>query len=142
MKLSEIISLCTKVLLPIFAPSISILVITMIFPKGINYALNLIEIHKLRTLILITLIASVACIELVYLITYKSKLKLKLKFGAYWDKELNPYCPICEKPLKRITESEQEYYYDLYCYICEKHICLYNDKEFLTFSEAKKLLKK
>ena len=38
--------------------------------------------------------------------------QLKLKDCVYWDKNDNPYCPVCKTPLKfdSISQNETEYH--------------------------------
>lgn len=40
-------------------------------------------------------------ISFIYLLKFKSKLsdKLILKYGFFWDKKKNSYCPVCQKPV-------------------------------------------
>lgn len=123
----------TKIILTILGSPLSALAINKIFPKGIDYVLNLISEYKLVTLLLILLIISLAFIEFVYLSIYKNKLRLKPYFGVYWDrkKNPNPYCPVCKTLLTfdGIT--------DLACFKCKRHIYLADGTKDISYKKAK-----
>ena len=61
-------------------------------------------------------------------------MRIKPKFGVYWDKELNPYCPSC-KSLLCINEDLV-----IYCLCCNREMPLVSDK-LITLKEARKLLR-
>ena len=52
---------------------------------------------------------------------------MKLKFGIYWDKEAEPYCPICKTPLQ---PGERAYIYGDVNYGSYKVTCLKCDITF------------
>lgn len=112
-----------KIMIAILGSPLSVLVINKIFPKGINYVLNIISEHRLLALFLILLIISVASIEFVYLLNYRNKSKLKLIFNVFWDKNRNPYCPACRLPLIIKKVKDTDIYYCLKCkeYISPTH---------------------
>lgn len=56
--------------------------------------------------------------------------KLILKFGIYWDKELNPYCPVCKTPLTLISDSRPN------CYKCDKIIPIVSSDKRIGLAEA------
>lgn len=55
-------------------------------------------------------------ISIVYLLKVKSEnsKKLTLKYGIYWDKNKNPYCPVCEKPV-----AYDQWQYETWGYYCK-----------------------
>lgn len=74
------------------------------------------------------------------------------KFNAYWDSDLNPYCPVCQTPLT-LSIKKLIYRIDpfnnsipppppvLHCLKCDDIITLYDDDgNELTLGEAKQLL--
>jgi hypothetical protein len=83
----------------------------------------------------VSILAIIACCLYTYLKTHKNPYKqskneeksiesdLKLKFGAYWDKDANPYCSYCKTPLQTV---KVEHYGDvtLSCCKCSKPLKL------------------
>jgi len=62
----------------------------------------------------------------------------KLKFGIYWDKENNPYCPICKKtPLHGANYSNL-----LRCPKCDKEFGLRYGSKIYSLEEAVEDIKK
>ncbi len=48
--------------------------------------------------------------------------EFKLMYGVYWDKEKNPHCPICRKPIAAYNKYQLGKGY--YCASCEKLVML------------------
>ncbi len=80
------------------------------------------------------------CFVLIALLILNKKEKLKPYFGAYWDKDLNAYCPVstCKSLLAFLRESR------LHCNKCKQPIRLYKDNNSneLSLAEARDLIKK
>lgn len=70
----------------------------------------------LLALMLASLLINVLLALLIYYVTRKSP--LRLKYGIYWDKERNPHCPACEKPVAAYGEYNSGWGY--YCKPCGK----------------------
>ena len=72
----------------------------------------------------------------------KNKIKLRPKFGVLWDRNKEPYCPICENPLARYKvrlSGKTETGFN--CANCDKRFSLITDEgKRITVIEAKKLL--
>lgn len=69
-------------------------------------------VHKLTIPILGKIIyiltSLVFALSLILLrILFKSKNKLKLRFGIYWDNKLNRYCANCQTPLSKYYSNER-----------------------------------
>lgn len=80
-----------------------------------------------------------------YIILYiKFKNKLTPKFGVFWDKNKEPYCPACQSLLNKesVNISDPDATVYLKCIHCDKYVYLSLDEpKRLTLSEAKKYLK-
>lgn len=87
--------------------------------------------------ILTTLVLVAWIIEIKY--KKNQELNLELKYGVYWDKKLNPYCPACQKPLSlvRIKATGRT---KLKCKQCDKQVSPHDGDNILTFSEARSRL--
>lgn len=53
--------------------------------------------RQLLTLIMFSIFLILLLVSLVFYFLIKDK--LTLKYGVYWDKDKNPYCPCCKKPV-------------------------------------------
>jgi hypothetical protein len=74
----------------------------------------------------------------------KLKTKLTPKFGIFWDKNKEPYCPACEKPLSQYgpynIPNTNKIVYSFRCVKCDKHISLTYNGNYIKLEDAKKLL--
>lgn len=52
----------------------------------------------LFSLLISSLVLSLILSVYIWIHSKKDKNALKLKYGIFWDKEKNPYCPSCKKP--------------------------------------------
>ena len=68
----------------------------------------------------------------------KSKTKLIPKCGVLWDKNKEPHCPACEKPLSEGYFSNP--YYEFKCIQCGSYIRLMHNAKPISLNEAQKLL--
>ncbi len=69
--------------------------------------------------------------------------KLIPKFGVYWDKNKEAYCPACQTLLSRYTEAKYESgepYYYFHCIKCNKLVYLKDDAVFIKIQDARKKL--
>lgn len=66
------------------------------------------------------------------------KNKKKKKFGIYWDKEGETYCPLCKKPTTRYQWDVSEPYF--HCSKCNTDIYMQHNGKFLHIELAKELL--
>jgi hypothetical protein len=66
----------------------------------------------------------------------------KLKFGIYWDKNKEPYCPIHEKPLaRRQVKIDEQLKTGLTCYACKHDYWIIQDHGTVIYlGEAKELI--
>jgi len=71
----------------------------------------------------------------------KSKTKLTPKFGVFWDKNKEAYCPSCEKLLSEYSEHHSPAICEFRCIKCSTSIRLMNMGNFISLSEAQELLK-
>lgn len=53
----------------------------------------------------------------VYFLKIRSEHKLKLKYGIYWDKKKNSYCPYCQKPI--VYDYADYAAKSYYCHPCQ-----------------------
>ncbi len=86
--------------------------------------------------------------------TVESLTKFKVKYGVYWDAELNPYCPICRTPLvleqlssteviaRQISPLLPKPRPRLYCSKCKSYYALVNESGIsISLAQAKEDLK-
>lgn len=64
----------------------------------------------------------------------KQQEQLEIYFGIYWDKELNPYCPVCKTLLTLVDDSRPK------CYNCDKIIPIVNSDKRMGLREARKII--
>ena len=53
----------------------------------------------LQRMLGLSFLSAVALLTYVVLLRRKLKRKLRIRFGLYWDKEANPFCPACQSLL-------------------------------------------
>ena len=70
----------------------------------------------LAVLLLASLLVNILLALLTYWVT--RKLPLRLKYGIYWDKDKNPPCPGCQRPVAAYGEYGAGWGY--YCKPCGK----------------------
>lgn len=84
--------------------------------KGLYEKIEPIVIDHLgKRELLITLIMLIAIIIFLSIILLKKK-DMKLQYGIYWDKDKNPHCPSCKKPLG--SYGEYQLGSGFYCQSC------------------------
>ena len=112
--------------------------IPIILPR-ISQELPKVTLLKFLTLAIILVVLSWV---LSYIIYIYSKTKLIPKFGVVWDKNKEPYCPNCEKPLaKHPAKFEGNVITGVDCVKCKKSfILMTDDGRRITLIEAQKLL--
>jgi hypothetical protein len=93
-------------------------------------------------MLLVAIIICVLLIALSFAIYFHFKTKLIPKFGVVWDKNKEPYCPTCEKPLaKHLAKFEDNIIAGIDCVKCKKSFTLLTDEGGrITLIEAKQLL--
>jgi hypothetical protein len=72
--------------------------------------------------VLLALLVTSAALNVIFLVVvwYSSKGDgLRLKYGVYWDKQKNPHCPSCKKPISGYA-SYQFHGKGYYCKPCNK----------------------
>lgn len=78
------------------------------------------------------------------LLYFKYKTKLTPKFGVYWDKNNEAFCPSCEKPLSNYAlydfKKNGVGVYAFRCVKCDKYVALSHNGNFINFDDAKKQL--
>ena len=135
-------------------PHISIpLILHIVILSGILYIGNFELLENLGSqkiyekIPILTITATVILLYLVLLASYvflclKIRKDLKPRFGALWDKNKEPYCPIHEKPLTRHkVRLGGTIASGLNCTKCSNTIMLIDDEgKRLTLPEAKILL--
>jgi len=79
--------------------SIPVLFFDFLLRPSFLQAISTTDPAKPLRLILVLGICLLAFVTFSFLLILKliRKPKLKPRFGVYWDKEKNPYCPICKK---------------------------------------------
>ena len=94
-------------------------------------------LEELPNKILLILLAVSMTINfaLFILFLFNKKEKLKPFLGAYWDKNLNPYCPACKSLVRTFPEGR------LSCLKCKEITQLSSVSKSLTLSEAHDLIK-
>lgn len=71
----------------------------------------------LLSLLVLSLTLNLAFLVIIWLLSKKDA--FKLKYGIYWDKNKNPHCPACQKPVA----TYNDYGFDgkgYYCKPCNK----------------------
>lgn len=79
---------------------------------------KLLPLYKLQTIPTVIWVETVSILLLAVLalLAYlRVDKRLKLKYGIYWDKNRNPHCPSCKKPLQLGIYSSYE------CITCNKN---------------------
>lgn len=74
--------------------------------------------EALFPVLLLSLLINAILGVLLYSATRKEKPALQLRYGIYWDKDNNPFCPVCQKPVVYDNWSFQGWGY--YCKPCNK----------------------
>jgi hypothetical protein len=67
----------------------------------------------LLALLTLSIVINIFLVALFIYSRTKEKSDLKLRFGVYWDKDKNPYCPVCKNVLASSNswgELKNEYY--------------------------------
>jgi hypothetical protein len=93
----------------------------------------------------IVFLISITIVLFSYILILHYKHRLKFSLGAYWDKELNPYCPSCKKPLSNygLYSAGRKNYPGLKCIECKEVIRLSDgNKICLTIEGAQEIVKK
>ncbi len=90
----------------------------------------------MATILYLIVVASYA------LLCFKIRKNVKPKFGVKWDKNKEPYCPTCDKPLARHpAKLENAVITGIDCIKCNKSLILMTDDgKRITLIEAKKLM--
>ena len=83
-----------SVLLIFAAKELSPIVLPLIESKLSN--------QTLLTLFFASLAVNIVLAVLIYVASRKPN--LKLKYGVYWDKNKNPHCPACQKPVSSYND--------------------------------------
>lgn len=68
--------------------------------------------------LLLSLLLNLILAVLLYSATRKPEPEFQLRFGVYWDKNNNPHCPVCQKPVVYDDWGYQGWGY--YCQPCSK----------------------
>jgi hypothetical protein len=84
-----------------------------VFPRTVLPVDRLSGIPVLSWVRLILILFLIISLLALYIVV---KNRLKLKFGIYWDRGDNPYCPSCKKPLQISS------YCSYQCIACNKQI--------------------
>jgi hypothetical protein len=74
--------------------------------------------EALFPVLLLSLLINAILGVLLYFATRKEKPALQLRYGIYWDKDNNPFCPVCQKPVIYDDWDPQGWGY--YCQPCSK----------------------
>lgn len=85
------------------------------------YIEDAISKKSLLSLLVLSLFVNLSLLAFVWLLARKDE--LRLKYGIYWDKNKNPHCPSCKKPLSAFGDygtSGKGYF----CKSCSKVIPL------------------
>ena len=123
--------------------SLSILFLTLLRDIVVSWMQDAQTKYWLANIMLILLAIIIVLLSYILILHYKHRLKFIL--GAYWDKELNPYCPSCKKPLSNYGHysAGRKNFPGLKCIGCKEVIRLSDgNKICLTIEEAKEIVKK
>lgn len=97
-----------------------------------------------KLILLLLVLSMLGNLTLLTLVLLNRNKKLKLKFGIYWDKEAEPYCPICKTPLQT---GEHAFTYingvnygsaNLTCPKCDKSFLMRDDSSKITHLKTAK----
>lgn len=125
---------------------ILILLIGLIFPDIIpgifRYLIQNLSKEALIRITSLAILLSVLLFGLSLLLYLKSRKQLTPKCGILWDRNKEPYCPACEKPLSEYHFSyiPADPYYEFTCIQCDKNIRLMHNSKPISLEEAQKLL--
>jgi len=150
MKITEELKIgTTKELLAILVPALVTMLVTVWI--SIQDPLADIVLEKVPRSVLVLLpIVMLLLLALagLYIFHLRRKLKPKLRIalGVYWDRELNPYCPSCQKLLGNYAfypAGLKKGSPGFKCVSCKEIIRLSGDEKiFMTFDEARDYLKR
>lgn len=108
-------------------------------PYGIYLSLSLVLISLLSISLFVLALKSSKPKFKTGVYTHNVANDLKLKFGAYWDKDKNPYCPGCKTPLS--AKEGARYDQTLSCSKCKTDLKLVNEiGKSMTLGGARKSL--
>ena len=87
----------------------------------------------------LTISMSLNLVFAAWILGLKRASMLKLRFGVYWDREKNPYCPSCKSPLSGYSEYHEGN--GFMCSQCDKIILLMaKDGSNLPYRQAMEIL--
>jgi len=98
-------------------------------------------------IILIIILLVLLSLSFLYILNLKRKLNLNLHraLGAYWDNELNPYCPACKTMLTnyQVYETIKNYEFGMKCISCDNVVHFCDEvKRYYELDSAKQIVKK
>lgn len=130
---SGLVTMLVTIWLSIRDPMADIVISTV--PKSVVVILPLLLLSSL-----------ILAVSYIFYLRNKLKDKLFISFGIYWDNNLNPYCPTCQKLLSNYAlykDASGHSRPGLFCINC-KHVVRISDGEtiFMAIDEAKDKLQR
>lgn len=81
-------------------------------------------LENLSPRVLLLLLALSAALNVLagwHIVQLRRKHAMKLRFGVYWDGELEPYCPTCQKPVHGYGQYLSDYSGYRWGFYCSDH---------------------
>ena len=89
-------------IIELFVIAITVLlgwIFSFIAPAIKNAILAEVSVQVFLPVLLLSLLINLVLLVVLFLVVRKHDNSLELRYGVYWDKQRNPYCPVCQKPV-------------------------------------------
>jgi len=89
-------------LVELFVAAITILlgwILSLVSPAIKHAILEEIPVQVFLPVLLLSILINLALLVVLFLVVRKHDNSLELRYGIYWDKQRNPHCPLCQKPV-------------------------------------------
>jgi hypothetical protein len=83
--------------------------------------------QTLQRILGLSLLSVAALLAYTLILNRRLRTKLHIKFGIYWDKHANPFCPACQTPLWGYASYQKTHGHALRCSKCSGFITIRGD---------------
>lgn len=98
------------------------------------------EPQKLQRILGLSLLSVLVLLAYAFYLHRKLKTKLRVMYGIQWDREDNPYCPGCDKPLSNY-EDNPYVGIGFHCLTCKALVSMYEpDGTLITLKTLRRLM--
>lgn len=111
--LSRVVEACAAAVTVLFA-----WVTSIVGPAIWSAIFETVPVQALLPVLLLSILLNLILGLLLHSAIHGSETKLTLLNGIYWDKDRNPFCPVCQKPV--VYDSWQVGGWGYYCKPCAK----------------------